>query len=190
MIEQLKKSFNITDVVEKKKNLTFFTVSKDQVEYVLTSLRDNHGYTHLSFIVCIDLIEDDLFKFTYMVYNYDKQHSFGVHCTIDRSNPVMHSLHHLWEQVATYQREMHEMLVIDFPGSPRLEEHLSLDDGWDGPPPMRRDFDTKKYSEETYFPREGRKSYDPREYMRQKLYPDFPKEESDKLLGNSNGGQK
>ncbi len=182
ILENLKKSFDITNIHEQKKNLTFFTVPKDQLEYVLVALRDHYGYKHLSFIVAIDLIEDNLFKFTYMLYNYDQQHSFGVHCTIDRENPEMHSIHHLWEQAATYQREMREMLGINFPGSPRLEENLSLDEGWDGPPPMRRDFDTKEYSEQTYFPRPGRETFDPRDYMREKLYPDFPKEESDKLL--------
>ena len=63
-----------------------------------------------------------------------------------------------------------------------------LDEGWDGPPPMRRDFDTKEYSNNTFFQREGRVNFDPREYMREKLYPTFPKAESDKLLGN--GGEK
>jgi NADH-quinone oxidoreductase subunit C len=186
MIEQLKQQFSLSEINQPKENLTFFTVDKDQVEMVLITLRDHYGYKHLSFIAGIDLIEQNLFKFTYMVYNYDKKHSYGVHCYIDRENPVMHSLHHLWEQVGTYQRELHEMLGIDFPGSPRLEENLSLDEGWDGPPPMRRDFDTKEYSENTFFQREGRVTYDPREYMREKLYPDFPKEESDRLLKGGN----
>ena len=188
ILEQLKKTFTVTDVLEQKKNLTFFTVPKEQLEMTLILLRDHHGYSHLSFIVGIDLIEENLFKFTYMVYNYELKHSFGIHCTISRENPVMDSMHHLWEQVGTYQRELREMLGIDFPGSPRLEENLSLDEGWDGPPPMRRDFDTKEYSNNTFFQREGRVNYDPREYMREKLYPDFPKEQSDRLLNN--GGKK
>jgi NADH-quinone oxidoreductase subunit C len=40
---------------------------------------------------------------------------------------------------------------------------------------MRREFDTKKYSEETYFPRPGRKTNDPAEHMKKKLYPDEEK---------------
>ena len=44
-------------------------------------------------------------------------------------------------------------------------------EGWDNIPPMRRDFDTKKYSEETFFPREGRETYDPRKVMEEKSYP-------------------
>jgi len=36
---------------------------------------------------------------------------------------------------------------------------------------MRREFDTLKYAEETYFPRPGRETHDPATYMKQKLYP-------------------
>jgi NADH-quinone oxidoreductase subunit C len=36
---------------------------------------------------------------------------------------------------------------------------------------MRRDFDTLDYSEKTYFPRPGRTTHDPREHMKEQLYP-------------------
>ena len=66
------------------------------------------------------------------------------------------------------------MYGIDFPGSPRVDESFILE-GWDDIPPMRREFDTKKYSEEIFFPREGRETNDPEEYMKKKLYPDEEK---------------
>ena len=44
-------------------------------------------------------------------------------------------------------------------------------EGWDNIPPMRKDFDTKKYVEETYYPRDGRTTKDPSEHMEEKLYP-------------------
>ena len=106
-----------------------------------------------------------------MLYNYKDNINLGVRVELDRNNPTMTTMHHLWAQMATYQRELKEMFGIDFPDSPRLDEPFILE-GWDNIPPMRRDFDTKKYSEETYFPRPGRKTHDPAEYMKQKLYPD------------------
>ena len=36
----------------------------------------------------------------------------------------------------------------DFPGNPRLTQFILED--WDGPPPMRKDFDSISYSRETY----------------------------------------
>ncbi len=129
------------------------------------------GFTHLAFITAVDYIEDSQFQITYMLHNYEKHLDLGVRVLIDRDNPVMESIHHLWEHAATYQREWKEMFGIDFPGSPRVDEPMILE-GWDGPPPYRRDFDTKKYSDETYFPRPGRVNHDPREYMKKKLYPE------------------
>jgi NADH-quinone oxidoreductase subunit C len=94
----------------------------------------------------------------------------AVRTLISRDQATMTSAHHLWKQIATYQRELKEMYGIDFPGSPRVDESFILE-GWDEIPPMRRDFDTKQYSENTFFPRPKQKGEDPREHMKQKLYP-------------------
>jgi NADH-quinone oxidoreductase subunit C len=100
---------------------------------------------------------------------------------ISRKEPEMITLHHLWKQVSAYERELKEMFGIRFPGSPRQHESFVLE-GWQEIPPMRRDFDTLKYSIETFFPRPGRQTHDPKTYMRNKLYPNFfdaKKEEQD-----------
>ena len=82
----------------------------------------------------------------------------------------MDSIHHIWIHAETDQREIKELFGIDFPGSPGVDEDFVLED-WDEIPPMRRDFDTLEYSERTFFQREGRKTYDTKEYMKSKLYP-------------------
>ena len=63
------------------------------------------------------------------------------------------------------------MFGIDFPDSPRVEEDFILE-GWTGIPPYRRDFDTLKYSTETFAPRPGRETRDPAQHMKEQLYPD------------------
>jgi len=90
---------------------------------------------------------------------------------LDRTTPVMNSIHHLWEHAETFQREIKELFGIDFPGSPGIDDGFVLE-GWDNIPPMRRDFDTVKYSNETFFSRPGRETRDPAEYMKEKLYPE------------------
>ena len=176
LIEKLKINFKISDEYEQKPGLDFITVPKNEAVILVSTLKELHGYKHLNFFSVIDYIEDGKFKLIYMLNNLDTKHNLGVHCYIDRENATMDSIHHLWKQAGTYQREMKEMYGIDYPGSPRLNDFFLLDKGWDGPPPMKRDFNTKEYSEKTYFQRGDRKTYDPGEYMRQKLYPDFPKE--------------
>ncbi len=171
LIARLEEKFEISTVVYQKKDQTYLTVSKNDAVALITHLRDYEGFTHLVLLTAVDWLEENQFQLTYLLNNYDEKIDLGVRVMLDRETPVMTSIHHLWETAATYQRELKEMFGIDFPGSPRVNEEFILE-GWEGIPPYRRDFDTKKYSEETYFPRPGRKTNDPAEYMKKKLYPE------------------
>ena len=170
MFEKLQRDFGVTGITELKPGMTTLKVNKDSAESLIRQLRDRHGYTHLNFIACIDYIEDGIFTLVYMLHNYDTKHTLSVHADISRDNAEMESIHNLWAQAWTYQRELREMYGIRFPGSPRLEEDFCLE-GWDQIPPMRREFDTKKFSEERFGHREGRSSEEPREHMKVNLYP-------------------
>ncbi len=171
MIKRLKEQFKISEVVFQKEDQTYLTVEKNDAVSMITYLRDFEGYTHLVLLTAVDWIEDGYFQLTYLLNNYGKKIDLGVRVKVDREKAEMVSIHHLWKTAATYQRELKEMFGIDFPNSPRLNESFILE-GWDDIPPYRRDFDTKKYSEETYFPRPGRETHDPAEYMKKKLYPE------------------
>ena len=170
LINELKKRFELKNFKEQNKYICFVTVSKKQAVSFITHMRDSEKFTHLSMLTAVDRIEDEFFQLTYILHNHNMNMDLGVRVFLDRSNPEMESIHHLWKHAATHQRELKEMFGIDFPESPRVNESLMLE-GWDNIPPMRRDFDTRKYSSETYFPRPGRKTHDPAEYMKDKLYP-------------------
>ncbi|MGM0573656.1 MAG: NADH-quinone oxidoreductase subunit C [Bacteroidota bacterium] len=176
IIQDIQTHFNISEIKNQRKNLTFLTTQKNQVIPLITYLRDQQGFSHFVLLTAVDWIEEGEFQLTYILNNPEKKVDLGIRTRIERENAEMESAHHLWEQVATYQRELKEMYGIDFPGSPRVDEEFFLE-GWDNIPPMRREFDSLKYSEETYFPRAGSKRYDPREYMKQKLYRDDYEEE-------------
>ena len=170
MFEKLQRDFGVTGITELKPGMTTLKVNKDSAESLIRQLRDRHGYTHLNFIACIDYIEDGIFTLVYMLHNYDTKHTLSILADISRDNAEMESIHNLWAQAWTYQRELREMYGIRFPGSPRLDEDFCLE-GWDQIPPMRREFDTKKFSEERFGHREGRSSEEPREHMKVNLYP-------------------
>lgn len=178
ILKNILKHFSIEDVTEQRENLTFLTVRKEHTIALITYLRDYEGFSHFVLLTAVDWIENGQFQLTYILNNPLEKVDIGVRTFISRENESMESAHHLWEQAATYQRELKEMYGIDFPGSPRVDEEFILE-GWDDIPPMRREFDSKKYSEETYFPRPGSKGYNPREYMKQKLYSDDYEEEQD-----------
>jgi len=170
MLERLERNFAVTGITERRPGLTTLTVGKDAAEILIRDLRDREGYTHLNFITCIDYIEEGIFTLVYMLHNYDSKDTLSVHVDIGRENAEMTSIHTLWAQAWTYQRELREMYGINFPGSPRLEEDFCLE-GWDQIPPMRREFDTKKFSEERFGHREGRHSEVPRDHMKVEFYP-------------------
>lgn len=174
IIERIQKHFELKDIVHQRDNLVYATVEKEHVLDLVTHLRDSEEFTFFVMMSAVDWIEEGKFQLTYTLNNPKKKVDMGVRTYINRENATMESLHKLWEHIATYQREMKEMFGIDFPGSPRVDESFILE-GWDQMPPMRRDFDTKKYSEETYFPRPGRSTNDPAQYMKKKLYPDEEK---------------
>lgn len=178
-ILELKARYSLSDIQERRPDLAFMTVAPDRLISLLSELRDVRGYTHLSFMTAVDYPETGFIQITYMVHNFDRNHSLGVRAMISREEARMESAHHLWKQAKTYQRELKEMYGIDFPGSPGVDDPFILE-GWQGPPPMRRDFDTRAYSEKTYFPRPGRTTNEPRRYMQSKLYPDYKPFEEEK----------
>jgi len=169
ILNGLEKQYGLSEIHKQRSDLYFARVPADRAVACITALRDVHKFTHLTFLTAVDYIEQNIFELTYMLHSYETKKNLCILVNIDRANPVMESIHPLWVQASTYQRELKEMFGIDFPESPRVDESFILE-GWDNMPPMRRDFDTKKYSEETFFPRPGRYTVDPREHMKQKLY--------------------
>lgn len=178
-INNLIEKFGASDMIEKKPGLTFITVEHSKAISAITYLRDIEGYTVLTLLTAVDWIEDDIFQLTYLVNNPESISEIAVRVMIDREKSEMESAHHLWPNVQVYQRELKEMYGINFPGSPRINENFILE-GWDDIPPYRRDFDTKAYSEKTFFPRPGRKSNDPAEHMKKKMYPNNPSDYTNK----------
>jgi len=170
MLERLQRDFGVSDITERHPGMVTLKVHREYAERLIRELRDREAYTHLNFITCIDYIEDDIFTLVYMLHNYATKSTLGVHVNISREEAEMTSIHTLWAQAWTYQRELREMYGISFPGSPRLDEDFCLE-GWDQIPPMRREFDTKKFSEERFGHREGRSSEQPRQHMKVELYP-------------------
>ena len=176
ILNHIKPRFDITQIEKKRDNLVFLDVQKKQAIPMITYLRNAQGFAHFVLLTAVDWIEEGTFQLTYLLNNPEKKIDLGIRVYIERENAEMESAHHLWEQVATYQRELKEMYGIHFPGSPRVNEAFFLE-GWEDIPPMRREFDSKKYSENTYFPRPGSKHHDPRKYMKHKLYADDHEEE-------------
>ena len=168
---QLKDRFQLGEMNERRPNLAFITVPREQLRSLLLHLRDQEGFTHLVLLTAVDWLEDATFQLTYLLNNRLACRDLGVRVMLPRDGASMESIHDLWPTAATYQRELREMFGIEFPDSPRVDEDFILE-GWIRTPPYRRDFDTLKYSDEVFAPRPGRETRDPAGHMKEKLYPD------------------
>lgn len=170
LYQLLKDRFELSDFSQKHPNQAWMKVSKTHAVALITNLRDIHGFSHLVMLTCVDWLEDGLFQLTYILHNYQDHKDLGVKVMIPRDKPVMESIHHLWQQARTYQRELYEMFGISFPGSPGMTDPFILE-GWDDMPVMRRDFDTKAYSD-THYSHRPREIHEPEEHMKNSLYPE------------------
>ncbi|HFX17617.1 MAG TPA: NADH-quinone oxidoreductase subunit C [Flavobacteriales bacterium] len=165
---------------EQAANRLHVTADKNLVSSILLYLKTQLGYIHLNHISCVDWIEKNQFELVYIVWNPQTKKTVLVHTFIDREQPEMENIDTIWDQAHTYEREMREMYGIEFPGLVAPKEFILED--WSGMPPMRRDFDTKKYAQETYSTRPGRENArDVREELMKRSgeeLPDFAKKYS------------
>lgn len=148
MIELKAQLETISLELEQKNDILYkVVVESKEVQSLLIKFSNLYGYILLDAISCRDDIEDGVFTLTYCMQTEKKDHIVMVQTSIARENATMDSMHELWSQAEIIEREIHEMFGVDFPGHPSLIE-MNLE-YWDAMPPMRRDFDTLAYVNES-----------------------------------------
>ena len=78
-----------------------------------------------------------------MVYNLSStifHHNIVIRSVLNRDNPEIESVSHIWKTADFHEREVYEMFGVDFLNHPDLRL-LILPDGWEGKNPMRKDFE-------------------------------------------------
>ncbi|MGD2119842.1 MAG: NADH-quinone oxidoreductase subunit C [Chromatiales bacterium] len=116
-------------------------VDRDALPALLELLKGRSGFVHLSAISCVDWIEENEFELVYHVWSYDMCLLVSAHIRVPRDPGVYLSVSDLFEPAAFFERDIHEMYGLFFEGSPDMEKFILTE--WDGPPPMRKDFDSE-----------------------------------------------
>ncbi len=78
-----------------------------------------------------------------MVYHLSStifRHNIVVKAKLDRNNPEIETVSHIWRTAEFHEREVYEMFGVNFLNHPDLRL-LILPDGWEGKNPMRKDFE-------------------------------------------------
>ena len=78
-----------------------------------------------------------------MVYHLEStiyRHQLVLKVQLDRNNPEIETVSHIWRTAEFNEREAYEMFGVNFLNHPDLRL-LILPDGWEGKYPMRKDFE-------------------------------------------------
>mgnify|MGYP000920544439 CR=1 FL=1 len=118
-------------------------VSADALPALLELLKGRAGFVHLSAISCVDWAEEGQFELVYHAWSYEMNVLVSAHIRIPREPGVYLSVYDLYHPAGFFERDIHEMYGVFFEGSPDMEKFILTE--WDGPPPMRKEFDSEAW---------------------------------------------
>ncbi|MHB8917071.1 MAG: NADH-quinone oxidoreductase subunit C [Desulfocucumaceae bacterium] len=136
LIEALKSKFPGMEVNEKQD----VAIHPDQLIPFMTELKENPDYA-------MDLLTNltgadypDRFEMVYNLVSLPNSHTLMVKTKIlDKENPKVPSLCHIWKGAHWQEREIYDLMGIVFTGYPGHPTRILLDENFKGHP-LRRDF--------------------------------------------------
>lgn len=142
-LDRLLEDIEIIEFKRKSERRIRIDIASEALPTLLELLQGKASYVHLSSISCVDWIETDEFELVYHLWSYEMQSLVSVHTRIPRDPGVYVSVYDLFHPAGFFERDIHEMFGVYFEGSPNMEKFILTE--WDGPPPMRKDFDSEAY---------------------------------------------
>ena len=147
-LDDLLKDIDIIRFQRKNSRRIRVDIAPEALPALLELLQGKASYVHLSAISCVDWIEDDEFELVYHVLSYETHSLVSAHTRIARDPGRYLSVYDLYTPAAFFERDIHEMFGVYFEGSPDMEKFILTE--WDGPPPMRKDFDSEAFVNQTF----------------------------------------
>ncbi len=140
------------EVTRKSERRLRVDIPASSLPALLELLKGKASYVHLSAISCVDWPEDEEFELVYHCWSYEAKSLLSAHTRIPRnsSEEFAHyvSVYDIYKPAAFFERDIYEMYGIYFESSPHMEKFILTE--WNGPPPMRKDFDAEQYVNDTF----------------------------------------
>jgi NADH:ubiquinone oxidoreductase subunit C len=95
-------------------------------------------FNYLFCLTCIDWKTH--LTMVYHLTSTKYRHNIVIKSKLDRVNPEIETVSHIWKTAEFHEREVYEMFGVNFLNHPDLRL-LILPDGWEGRNPMRKDFE-------------------------------------------------
>lgn len=125
---------------DEKRRVCKTSVEKNRIAEALAELK-SRGYILFVNIDAVDYPDRGVIELYYIVEKPDDGWQTWVKTFVERANPVIDTVSHIYPLVQYVEREVYEMMGVVFRNHPRLEKWI-LDGNWEGPPPLRKDVDT------------------------------------------------
>ena len=120
----------------------------EELTTLLEAAKGEMGFVHLSAISCVDWIEEGEFELVYHLWSYEQNQLLSIHIRVARDLGRFQSVYDLYRPAGFFERDIHEMYGLYFEGAPDMEKFILTE--WNGPPPMRKDFDSEAFVGETF----------------------------------------
>ena len=127
---------------------TSILVKPEKIVDVASELK-SRGFNHLSDVTVVDYLEEGDFEVIYHLWSHSDRERLIMKTRLPRDKASINTLTPLWTSAHMHERENHEMFGIKFKGHSDLSP-LLLED-WEGIPPLRKDFDSRKYVIDTFY---------------------------------------
>ena len=115
------------------------------------------GYNHFLGITVIDYPFRKTMELVYLVSSIERGgEMLAVRTELPRDNPVIDTVSDIYPLAYYQEIEAYEFFGVRFNGHDGLRKWI-LEDNWEGPPPLRKDVDTRKFVLEEYY---GGKRYE------------------------------
>ncbi len=115
------------------------------------------GFDHFIGIDVVDFPKAGVMEVYYFVESVQRGGELMVvKVRIPRDEPVLETVSDIYPLAEYQEIEAYEFFGVEFKGNRSLRKWI-LDENWEGPPPLRKDVDTRKFVLETYY---GGKRYE------------------------------
>jgi len=139
IIEKFKEKFNsdILEIVMKNQKRIIITMRPDSIINVAAYLFKTAGFR---FIIASALHTKNGFEIHYHFSKDSVGLILNIHVILDKDNPQIESLSNMFNASNWIEREMHELLGINFLNHPNQEKLLSEGNWAEGVYPLRKEF--------------------------------------------------
>lgn len=157
LIDKLNQQFKLSQVTYVQFHEVAIDISQEDVHQILIYLK-SMGLKQLSGLTCVDWPLESKFQLIFNLFDWSKGIRFIIRTKIERENPTFRTITPVYAGAKYYERETHEFFGIVFEGNDSALKPLFLEQ-WDEIPPMRKDFDSRAYSDRKYIKREYKTNF-------------------------------